>query len=380
MHNKKVYGYFLPILHQLFPIHLVSYRLLSCRYFQSIQQSRPLSSQRLRLVYWQAVLLLVMTLLSAPLWAFSNGSFESPSIPSGRWDKNSEEIPTWESNAPIEFYKSGVYNTEAVEGSQFIDLASPDNELNFVQQTIITTPNQAIDIAFHGKAGIIRVSANEEPIGVFESSDQQWQKHHIRYTPTSTETRLRFFAYTFDAFGTKTGNFLDAITVIPVSVPEVMTDNSSNNNDNSNDSATNNDTIDSLTDNNTNDTTDTTVNDNTELAETGNQLDEASGDAADFIAPALESIVRYNPLTEKTNVSSVVMRVSFSEAVFNIDETDFQLQQTGSLNGRIIRVTQMDQKTYDVTIDNLTGTGSLTIGVTNMHDIVDLAGNPLLLR
>lgn len=319
-----------------------------------------------------------LSFFSAPLWAFSNGSFELPQIPSGRWDKNSDDIPTWESNVAIEFYKSGVYNTEAVDGNQFIDLASPGSELNFVQQTLTTTVNQALDIEFYGKAGIIRVSANEEPIGVYESSDQAWQKHKIRYVADSTETQLRFFAYTFDALGTKTGNFLDAVTVNAVLVPEVVDDAENDEVAEIVDTVNNADPVELTNDNNT-PATDTNNNDNHDLGDSGNNLDEASSDAADFIAPILVSIVRQNPLAEKTNVSNVVMRVSFSEDVFNIDETDFQVQQTGSLNGRILHVTQVDQKTYDVSIDNLNGSGSLTIGIHNTHDIIDLAGNPLLL-
>jgi uncharacterized protein (UPF0333 family) len=351
MHDQKVYGRFLPLFLSFF----------------------------------------FLNVFAAPLWAFSNGSFELPQIPSGRWDKNSDDIPTWESNVAIEFYKSGVYNTKAVDGNQFIDLASPDSELNFVQQTLTTTVNQALDIEFYGKAGIIRVSANEEIIGVYESSDQKWQKHQIRYVADSTETRLRFFAYTFDALGTKTGNFLDAVTVNAVLVPDVV-DNAENsevaeiidtvNNadpvDTSNDNKAPDDNNNNIIEDNT-PATDANNNDSNDLGDSGNSLDEASGGAADFTAPTLTSIIRQSPLVEKTNVSNVVMRVSFSEDVFNIDEADFQVQQTGSLNGRIVRVTQVDQKTYDVSIDNLDGSGSLTVGINQTHDIVDLAGNPLLL-
>ena len=66
--------------------------------------------------------------------------------------------------------------------------------------------------------------------------------------------------------------------------------------------------------------------------------------------------------------------VNFSEAVLNVTAEDFTLAHTGTAAGRIAAVTGSGNS-YLVTVVDVTGTGSLTLGIASGSDIVDTVGN-----
>ncbi|QLF92922.1 DUF4347 domain-containing protein [Pseudomonas sp. ABC1] len=80
-----------------------------------------------------------------------------------------------------------------------------------------------------------------------------------------------------------------------------------------------------------------------------------------------------------TNAGSVRFTVTFNETVTGVDSSDFSLVLTGSANGRIASVTQIDGRTYLVTVDNLSGAGNLRLDLNaSGTGITDVAGNPIV--
>ena len=100
---------------------------------------------------------------------------------------------------------------------------------------------------------------------------------------------------------------------------------------------------------------------------------------ADAIAPRATSIERQTPDASPTNADSLTWRVTFSEAVMNVDTADFEV--TGS-TATVTNVQAVSGETgvYDVTVsggdlDNLNG--MVTLGFASGQDIDDEAGNDL---
>ncbi|GAB5526735.1 MAG: hypothetical protein Roseis2KO_46070 [Roseivirga sp.] len=100
-------------------------------------------------------------------------------------------------------------------------------------------------------------------------------------------------------------------------------------------------------------------------------------EVSDDTVPVLESIVRLNPIQESTNCNTVTFRVTFNEALRNVDITDFEIK-AGSAFGSIVslRLTA-NPAIFDVEVGNLTGVGSLDLDLVSLTDIRDVAGNPL---
>ncbi len=97
--------------------------------------------------------------------------------------------------------------------------------------------------------------------------------------------------------------------------------------------------------------------------------------AADVTAPTITSIVRQSPTTASITTSDVTFRVTFSEAVQNVDATDFALSGTAAVNASVTSVTALTQSVYDVGV-NVPGEGALALVVrTAVDNIQDLAGN-----
>ena len=71
---------------------------------------------------------------------------------------------------------------------------------------------------------------------------------------------------------------------------------------------------------------------------------------------------------------SVVFNVTYSEAVFNVDTTDFVLIATESASGRISAVSDTSSSTYQVTVTDIDGAGSLRVDVLT-DSYSDKAGN-----
>jgi len=78
-------------------------------------------------------------------------------------------------------------------------------------------------------------------------------------------------------------------------------------------------------------------------------------------------ISRDTPASEKTNASSVVFNVSFSADVTNVDAADFA---TGpGVSGDIAGVVANSAQSYDVTVNNLSGEGTLSLVFSLSQDI-----------
>ena len=96
----------------------------------------------------------------------------------------------------------------------------------------------------------------------------------------------------------------------------------------------------------------------------------------DTIAPQVRDIVRI--FTSPTSAEVVVYKVTFDESVSGVDTADFSVVFSGTANGRLASVTRIDGRTYEVRVDNLTGTGNVRLDLNGSGTgIVDAAGNPL---
>ena len=82
--------------------------------------------------------------------------------------------------------------------------------------------------------------------------------------------------------------------------------------------------------------------------------------------PTVSSINRLTPLTQLTNASTVTFRVIFSEDVTGVDASDFELTKTLTANGSVNTVTSVDEQTYDVNINLVTGDGTLRLDLKNI--------------
>ena len=97
----------------------------------------------------------------------------------------------------------------------------------------------------------------------------------------------------------------------------------------------------------------------------------------DTTAPSVTSIERQSPTSSPTNADSVKWRVTFNEAVQNVDAGDFQVSGTTAT----LAVSSVSgANAYDVTASsgNLAGLdGTVTLSFASGHNIQDMAGNVL---
>ena len=101
--------------------------------------------------------------------------------------------------------------------------------------------------------------------------------------------------------------------------------------------------------------------------------------AADTTAPRVTSITRRTPSTSPTNVGALSWRVTFNEAVQNVDATDFQV--SGPTNA-FVSLQRVDDgyAIYDVVVarGNLDSfDGTVTLSFANGQNIEDSSGNAL---
>ena len=97
---------------------------------------------------------------------------------------------------------------------------------------------------------------------------------------------------------------------------------------------------------------------------------------ADITAPRVSSITRQSPSTSPTNADSLIWRVTFNEAVQNVDAADFQVSGTTAT----LSVSKISNTVYDVTASggDLVGlNGTVTLGFDSSHSIEDTSGNRL---
>ena len=99
--------------------------------------------------------------------------------------------------------------------------------------------------------------------------------------------------------------------------------------------------------------------------------------SSDTTAPRIVSIVRRSPATSRTDADSLTWRVTFDEAVENVDAADFQVSGTTAT----LAVSQISgTNAYDITASDgdLAGVNAtVTLSFANSHDIGDTSGNAL---
>lgn len=108
-----------------------------------------------------------------------------------------------------------------------------------------------------------------------------------------------------------------------------------------------------------------------------NDCDTEIDEGFDNVAPTVMSIIRQSPTTEATNADALTWRVTFSEAVMNVDVTDFVI--TGSSTATVTGLSGSGA-TYDVTASggNLaSANGSVGLGFAGGQNITDTSINAL---
>jgi hypothetical protein len=75
-----------------------------------------------------------------------------------------------------------------------------------------------------------------------------------------------------------------------------------------------------------------------------------------------------------TNASTLTYTVTFSEGVTGVNTGDFALTGTGSAAGTIASVTAVSGNTYTVTVDNVSGAGTLRLDLNPSSGVADAAG------
>ncbi len=105
-----------------------------------------------------------------------------------------------------------------------------------------------------------------------------------------------------------------------------------------------------------------------------NAVGSTTGVLVDAVAPQINAISL--DAASPTNASSVTFTVTFSEDVSGVDIGDFSLATSGSVNATLQSLTQIDPRTYQVTVDTITGLGSLGLNATGAG-IIDNASNPI---
>ncbi len=98
----------------------------------------------------------------------------------------------------------------------------------------------------------------------------------------------------------------------------------------------------------------------------------------DNTAPTVASIARQSPTVENTNADTLTWRVTFSEAVQNVDSSDFDL--AGSVANLVVAAVNGSTTIYDVTasgrgLDSVNA--SVVLSFASDQGITDLAGNAL---
>ena len=108
-------------------------------------------------------------------------------------------------------------------------------------------------------------------------------------------------------------------------------------------------------------------------------FDIVVGLPADTTAPRVASIVRQTPTGSPTNADSLTWRVTFSEAVSNVDAADFVVSGTTATVTAVAAVSGVTGA-YDVTASggNLAAlNATVTLTIASSHNIEDAAGNEL---
>ncbi len=107
-----------------------------------------------------------------------------------------------------------------------------------------------------------------------------------------------------------------------------------------------------------------------------NGVGSTSAVLVDAVAPSVSSITRVSSAT--TNATSVDYTVTFAEGVTGVDAADFALTATGTAAGTIASVTQVNASTYTVTVNTISGDGTLRLDLNGAGTgIADTPGNAI---
>ncbi len=91
-------------------------------------------------------------------------------------------------------------------------------------------------------------------------------------------------------------------------------------------------------------------------------------------APEVDAISRGVPASQNTNANTVKFDVTFTEAVDGVDDSDFTLNTTNTVNGNIKSFSSVSASTtVTVTVDSVGGDGDLRLDVSDDDSIEDTA-------
>ncbi len=113
-----------------------------------------------------------------------------------------------------------------------------------------------------------------------------------------------------------------------------------------------------------------------DAAGNGNVAALRASTSADLTAPTVESVVRHDPAGSPTNADSLTWRVTFSEDVANVDNTDFTAAGT---TATLAVAEATASSVFDVTASggDLAGLdGTVTLGFATAQDIADTSTPP----
>ena len=100
-----------------------------------------------------------------------------------------------------------------------------------------------------------------------------------------------------------------------------------------------------------------------------------------FLTPSALNMMTFAlPEVAPRNSQTLDFHVSFNNAVRNVDVSDFTLTTNGTAQGTIQQVVKITDTLYKVSVDSLSGNGSLAVGVKTGNagnDITDLFGTVL---
>ncbi|MEL1240950.1 rhamnogalacturonan lyase family protein [Flavobacterium flavipallidum] len=109
-----------------------------------------------------------------------------------------------------------------------------------------------------------------------------------------------------------------------------------------------------------------------------NNIPTAKISIAGHSTTGVTSILRKTPSAASTNASSVTYNVTFSANVNGIDSSDFSITATGNATGTIALVTTITSSSYDVTVNNISGNGTLRLDLnTSGTGISDDSSNAI---
>ncbi|MDB5292221.1 MAG: type 1 secretion C-terminal target domain subclass, partial [Phycisphaerales bacterium] len=116
-----------------------------------------------------------------------------------------------------------------------------------------------------------------------------------------------------------------------------------------------------------------------DIAGNSTNSESFSGINQDTVAPAVVSINRSTPAGTTINnlTTSVTYAVTFSEPVTGATAAEYALAFTGSVTASTPVVVSGSGASYTVTINNISGTGSLGLNFLSDGAVNDVAGNPI---